>query len=95
MQINLFDGTKPFINNKPIRLIELFGGISAQATALHELGIEFEHYRYVDFDKYAVKSTNAMYGTSFEPTDITKLKGVDLGITNVDKYLYLLTYSFP
>lgn len=95
MQFSIFDGIQKFLNNKPIRLIELFGGISAQATALHELGVEFEHYRYVDFDKYAVKSTNAMYGTDFEPTDITKINASDLGVVETDKYTYIMTYSFP
>ena len=95
MQISFYDGNKRFINNKPIRLIELFGGIEAQATALHELGVEFEHYKYVDFDKYAVKSANAMYGTNFEPQDITKLTAKDLAIKETDKYTYIMTYSFP
>lgn len=94
-QIGFFDGTQKFKNNKPIRLIELFGGIKAQATALKELGVEFENYRYVDYDKYAVKSANAMYGTNFEPQDITKLTAKDLAINETDKYTYIMTYSFP
>lgn len=85
----------PFINNKPIRLIELFGGIGSQAMALTNLGINFEHYRLVEFDKYPVMSYNAVHGTKFEPTDITKIKGSDLGIVETDKYCYLMTYSFP
>lgn len=40
----------PFINDKPIRLIELFGGIGSQAMALSKLGVNFEHYRLVEFD---------------------------------------------
>ena len=94
-QMGIFDGKKKFINNKPLRLIELFGGIEAQATALHELGVEFEHYKYVDFDKCAVKSANAMYGTNWETTDITKIKAIDLGVVETDKYDYIMTYSFP
>lgn len=92
---SLFDGSEKFINLKPIRLIELFGGVQAQATALHELGVEFEHYRYVDFDKYAVKSANAMYGTNFEPLDITKISANDLGVVETENYCYIMTYSFP
>ena len=95
MQMNLFYGSKKFINKKPIRLIELFGGIEAQATALHELGVDFESYKYVDFDKYAVKSANEMYGTNFEPQDITKITEKDLEIKETDKYTYIMTYSFP
>ena len=85
----------PFINTKPIRLIELFGGIGSQAMALSRLGVDFEHYRLVEFDKYPVKSYNAIHGTSFRPVDITKIHGTDLGIVDTDSYTYLLTYSFP
>ena len=85
----------PFINDKPIRLIELFGGIGSQAMALSKLGVNFEHYRLVEFDKYPVSSYNAIHGTNFTPTDITKIHGEDLGIVDTDEYCYLMTYSFP
>lgn len=85
----------PFVNTKPIRLIELFGGIGSQAKALKNLGVDFEHHRLVEFDKYPVASYNAIHGTNFEPTDITKIHGSDLGIVDPDEYTYLLTYSFP
>ena len=81
----------PFVNDKPVRLIELFGGIGSQAMALTRLGIDFEHYRLVEFDKYPVASYNAIHGTNFEPTDITKIHGSDLGIVETDKFTYLLT----
>lgn len=83
------------IMTKPIRLIETFAGYGSQAMALKRLGISFEHYRVVEFDKYAIKSYNAVHGTNFEPTDIRNVKGLDLGITNTDKFTYILTYSFP
>ena len=44
-QISFFDGTQPFRNDKPIRLIELFAGYGSQALALKYLGVPFEHYR--------------------------------------------------
>lgn len=95
-QMHLFDLTKEkYKITKPIRLIELFGGIGSQAMALERLGVDFEHYRLVEFDKYPVMSYNAIHGTNFEPTDITKIDGDFLGITDKDKYIYLLTYSFP
>lgn len=94
-QISLFDGEKRFIIDKPIRLIELFAGIGSQSKALENLGVEFEHYRICEFDKYAIKSYNAIHGTSFEPSDITKINAIDLGILNTDKYEYIMTYSFP
>lgn len=82
----------PFVNDKPVRLIELFGGIGSQAMALTRLGIDFEHYRLVEFDKYPVASYNAIHGTNFEPIDITKIHGSDLGIVETNKFTYLLTY---
>lgn len=81
--------------NKPIRLIELFGGIGSQAMALRNIGANFTHHRLIEFDKYAVKSYNAIHGTDFPTMDITKTKGEDLGITDTDKYCYIMTYSFP
>ena len=95
MQLSLFGGTTPFKIDKPIRLIELFGGISCQAQALLNLGVDFENYRYCDFDKYACQSHNEIMGTNDKPSDITKWKGEDLGVCDTDKYCYIMTYSFP
>ena len=95
-QIDLFSYSMPrFKIDKPIRLIELFAGIGSQAKALENLGVNFTHHRVVEWDKYAMASYNAIHGTNFEPSDICKLKGGDLGITNTDEYCYILTYSFP
>ena len=84
-----------YTNNNPIRLIELFAGIGSQAKALTNLGVEFEHHVVCEFDEKAIKSYNAVHGTSFETSDITKLTGSDLNITDTDRFTYLLTYSFP
>ena len=92
---SLFEGERPIKISKPVRLVELFAGVGAQAKALENLGVQFEHYRMCEIDKYAVTSYNAIHGTAFEPSDITKLKGGDLGIVDTDKYSYILTYSFP
>ena len=96
MQLDIFEmfGNK-YVVNKPIRLIELFGGIGSQAKALKNIGANFEHYRLVEFDKYACASYNAVHGTNFEPMDIRDVKGSDLGIVDKDHFTYLLTYSFP
>ena len=95
-QMNIFDiGKEPLKITKPIRLIELFAGIGAQAKSLERLGVNFEHYRVCEFDSYAITNYNAIHGTNFEPSDITKWKGDDLGIIDTDKYTYVLTYSFP
>ena len=92
-QISIFDGVQRLRLDKPVRLIELFAGIGSQAKALKRLGVEFEHYRVCEFDKYAVTSYNAVHGTNFEPSDITKWKGEDLGIVDTDLLTYLLTRS--
>lgn len=95
-QISLFDLEKmPFAITKPIRLIELFSGVGSQAMALRNIGANFTHHRAIEFDKYAIASYNAIHGTNFDTTDICSVKGVDLGITDTDKYCYILTYSFP
>lgn len=86
---------KHFKITKPVRLIELFGGIGSQAMALRDLGIDFNIYRLIEFDKYAIKSYNAIHGTDFPTIDITKISGSDLGIIDTNKYEYIMTYSFP
>lgn len=70
MQLSLFDTAYPLKITKPLRLIELFAGIGSQAKALENLGIEFEHYRICEFDKYAVASYNAIHGTDFTTSAI-------------------------
>lgn len=80
---------------KPIRIIELFGGVGSQAMALRNIGANFEHYRLVEFDKFAIQSYNAVHGTDFPTMDITEVKGEDLGIIDTDKNDYMITYSFP
>lgn len=95
-QTDIFDFlTEPLKITKPIRLIELFAGIGSQAKALERLGVDFEHYKVVEFDKYAIKSYNAIHGTDFETSDITKIHAEDLEIKDTNKFTYLLTYSFP
>lgn len=53
-----------------LKLLELFGGIGACSRALDHLGIEYEIADYVEIDKYAVQSYNAIHGTHFEPQDV-------------------------
>lgn len=95
-QLDIFDMTRPtFQIDKPIRLIELFSGLGSQAMALRDLGVDFEHYRVVEFDKFAIASYNAIHGTNFKTTDIRNIRGADLGICDTDKFCYVMTYSFP
>lgn len=95
-EFDLFSYSTPkFKIDKPVRLIELFAGIGAQAKALERLGIPFEHYKVVEWDKYAMASYNAIHGTSFETSDITKIHAEDLEIRERERFVYILTYSFP
>lgn len=95
-QLSFLDDEKPLFKIKnPIMLIELFAGVGSQAMALRDLGADFEHYRVVELDKYAIKSYNSIHGTEFPKMDITQIHGSDLGIEDVEKFTYLMTYSFP
>ena len=95
-QASIFDYLrKPYEINNKIRLIELFAGYGSQAQALRNLGADFEHYKAIEIDKYAMASYNAIHGTNFDPTDICDVKGSDLQIVDMDNFTYLLTYSFP
>lgn len=95
-QLSIFDynGTpyERFKITKPIRLIELFAGVGSQAMALRNIGANFETYRVIEWDKFAIASYNAIHGTNFETSDISKIKGEDLGIENTEAFTYLLTY---
>ena len=53
-----------------MRVLELFGGIGACTQALKRIGIDIEVVDYVEIDKYACASYNAINGTNFEPQDI-------------------------
>ena len=91
-QLSIFDIIrKPFAIDKPIRLVELFAGIGATSMALRNLGVDFEHYRVVEFDKYKIAQYNAIHGTNFDTTDITQISANDLGITETKRLTYLLT----
>ena len=55
-----------------LKVLELFGGIGACSKALERLKIDYEIADYVEIDKYAVASFNAIHNTNFEPQDITQ-----------------------
>lgn len=64
-----------------LKLLELFGGIGACSKALDRLGISYEIVDYVEIDKYACVSYNAIHNTNFEPQDITTWdKDVDVDL---------------
>lgn len=92
-QMSIFDFTRePISITKPIRLIELFAGYGSQTMALKRIGAKFEHYRVVEFDKYAIASYNAVHGTDFPTMDITKVHAEDLNICDTNAFTYLLTH---
>ena len=64
-----------------MKVLELFGGIGACTKALKLLGLGHEVVDYVEIDKHAVDSYNAINGTQFEPQDITKWdKDIDVDL---------------
>ncbi len=61
-QLSIFDMMYPtFQIDKPVRLIELFSGVGAQAMAMKVLGVPFEHYRTCEWEINAVASYNAIH----------------------------------
>ena len=72
-QLNLFNfGKEQKIITKPIRLIELFAGIGAQAKALEILGVPFEHWKICEWAVNSIKSYNAIHIQDY--TDYSKGK---------------------
>ena len=64
-----------------IRVLELFGGIGACSKALEKLKIPYEIVDYVEIDKYAVKSYNAIHNTNFLPQNIIEWnKDIDVDL---------------
>lgn len=53
-----------------IKLVELFGGIGAVRKALERESIEFESVGYVEIDKNACKSYNALYNENYSPMNV-------------------------
>ena len=53
-----------------LKVLELFGGIGACSKALSKLIIDYEIVDYVEIDKFAVASFNAINNTDFKPQDI-------------------------
>ena len=82
-QLNIFDVIYPkFKIDKPIRLIELFGGYGSQALALKYLGVKFEHWKLVE---WAVKSIQAYKDIHF-PNQFVEV--MDIPKEDIIDYLY-------
>lgn len=64
-----------------LKILELFGGVGACSQALKRCGIDYQISDYVEIDKFAVKSFNAINNTNFEPQDIREWdKNIDVDL---------------
>ena len=70
-----------------LRLIELFSGVGAQASALERLGVDFEHWITSDWEVNAVASYNAIHIKDY--TDYSKTLTPEW----LAKYLYNIGVS--
>lgn len=82
-QLSMFDGEQEFYNDKPIRLIELFGGYGSQSLSLKYLGVPFEHYR---LSEWTVKSIQAYKDMHFADDNTDYSQG--LTAEQIRKWLY-------
>ena len=92
-QTTIFEYIFPtFKIDKHVRLIEMFAGIGSQAKALENLGVDFEHWKVIEFDQHAVDSYNAVHGTQFQTSDIRSVHAADLELVERERVVH--TYVF-
>lgn len=72
-----------------LRVVELFSGYGSQSMALKRANINFKTVAIAEIDEHAIKSYEAIHGTTYNLGDITKVDG-EL-VPDHD----FLTYSFP
>ena len=53
-----------------IKIVELFGGIGAVRKALDRENIEYKSVGYVEIDKNACKSYNAIFNENYQPMSV-------------------------
>ncbi len=53
-----------------IKILELFGGIGAPRKALQNLGVDVKSIDYVEIDRKAVASYNAMFDNDYTTQDV-------------------------
>lgn len=68
--------------NKPIRMIELFGGYMSQSLALKYLGVDYESYKLSEWEKNAIAAAHAIHFPD-DTTDYSK----DLSKDELVKFL--------
>lgn len=83
-QLSLFGDVKPrkVIGDKPIRLIECFGGIGAQSRGLEILGITNSHYKYIEWNYKSCRAYNLIHIKDF--TDYAKNKTIDEMLSRIN-----------
>ena len=92
--MSLFDGSKKFVINKPIRLIELFAGYGSQHFSLDYLNANVQGWKICE---WAVKSIQAYKDAHFKDDntdyskDLTKEQIFEYHIS--DKDLVLRIYE--
>lgn len=74
-QINMFeklynDYEKPGYTKKPLKVVELFGGIGAPRKALENIEIDVKSIDYVERFPYAVEAYNRMFDNNYKPQNV-------------------------
>ena len=72
-----------------LKVFEAFAGYGSQSIALRNLGIPHEVVAISEIDKYAIKTYEAIHGSTLNLGDISKIK-----VENIPEH-DLFTYSFP
>lgn len=57
---------------RPLKILELFGGIGAPRKALQNLGYQLKSIDYVEILPYAVMAYNSIFDNGYKPQDVTK-----------------------
>lgn len=56
--------------NKPLKILELFGGIGAPRKALENMGYDIKSIDYVEILPYAVQAYNSIFDINYKPQDV-------------------------
>lgn len=64
--------------SETIRFIDLFGGIGGFRHGLEQSSDKFKCVDYIEYDEYAVKSYNEIFGEEHEPRDVTQLQNQEI-----------------
>ena len=58
--------------DRPLKTLELFGGIGAPRKALQNMGYALKAIDYVEILPYAVMAYNSIFDNGYMPQDVTK-----------------------